>query len=127
MQTAVVGVIALILVTSYMAYSQPVTQAEVVQVRAASAPEHHREPFNYIPIVEVIPVPDVAVVKSTKKFVAPIVVEVAPTAQPQPVIPKQDPAIAACVGKAAGSACSYGGSVGTCLTPAFSAETCVAH
>ena len=130
----VVGVIVIAALVGMYAITTPTPKAVVVPVvGTAGIQAKERAQFNYVaPHTEEVqpilaPTYIAPVVKSQKIVSAPAV-----QAAPQvPAAPQQDPAVAACLGLAAGSSCVYDDSVGahtgTCITPAWRPLTCDPH
>lgn len=102
------------------------------QITVVQGKQLKREPFNFIPFtpatdaasVEVraaAPVQRVAPAPRQEPIQEPAVVQPVP-----PVVPTETPA-SVCLGKSAGSLCSFSEKSGTCLTIAWSPLTCVPH
>ena len=109
-------------------------EPEQRQITVVQGKQLKREPFNFIPYT---PAPVEAPVAD--KVVSRVVSAPAPVPAPSPApAPVPEPAplpaetpVSVCLGKFAGTACSYTDQgvtkTGTCVTPAWSPLTCVAH
>ncbi len=143
MQAVGIGFVALIAIFGVYLFSTPSPQVEDVQISGtAGVPIVHREPFNFVrptqtvsaPLPTEVVAPTVQVVPKLQ-LVPPVkVVEVVvpvPVPTPAVVVPQQDPAVSACLGKFVSDDCTFitqgATKNGTCITLPFSPMVCVAH
>jgi hypothetical protein len=135
---AVVGIVTLVaLIGFYVTTGTPSpTQVEPPIKAEAGIVAPHRTEFNYraptpTETVQAVPPAVIAPVKTVVHATVQIQAPPAVVTPPAPVVPKQEPAITACLGVFVGTACTYTGATGTvsgtCTTPAFSPMTCIAH